>query len=271
MEKHIRDYGVICRERLELAALEEVSAIDKKIMENPHCGDLWMERGLALSKQRLFRHASDSYSCAIMKDPFKGIYYRHRGHRFISCFRFEDACADFVLASRLIPENWDVWYHLGLSYFLLGDYENAACSYKTCLDITDKNDDGAIIAVSNWLWITLMRLGEKEKAQAVIDNIGEDMDYGENISYYNLLLMYKGLINPDELLALAENDQDFVTMGFGLSNYYSLIGQCEKTNETIDAVFAKGEGTDNMYAFGYIAATVDRKNAEISAEGCACK
>ena len=47
--------------------------------------------------------AVESYSKAIAIDPFNGILYRHRGHRHISCREYEQAAADFVVASRLIP------------------------------------------------------------------------------------------------------------------------------------------------------------------------
>ena len=84
---------------------DAVLAVDKKLAADRENGDLWMERGLRLADQQLMREAVEAFSKAISIDPFKGIYYRHRAHRYLSCWRFQDACADFTLASRLIPEN----------------------------------------------------------------------------------------------------------------------------------------------------------------------
>lgn len=89
---------------------DAVAEIDEKLKADPKNADLWMQRGLALAGGFYMREAVEAYSRAIELDPFKGILYRHRGHRHISCWEFEEAAADFVMASRLIPDNWDVWY-----------------------------------------------------------------------------------------------------------------------------------------------------------------
>ena len=249
------------RDKLELS--EAVMEAEKKILENPDSGDLWMERGLALAAQKLFRDAADSYSHAISLDPFKGIYYRHRGHRFISCYCFEDACADFVVASRLIPLNWDVWYHLGLSHFLLGQYDKAERAYRRCYELSKEEEK--LTAVSNWYWITLQRLGKKDEAQYILNIITEKTDPGENVAYFNLLKMYKGILKPEALLDLAQNDTDFITMGFGIANYFDHIGNSEKCDEIINETLERGDKTESHYAFGYIAAMVERQIRSLKA------
>lgn len=83
---------------------DAVAEIDEKLNADPKNADLWMQRGLALAGGFYMREAVEAYSRAIELDPFKGILYRHRGHRHISCWEFEEAAADFVMASRLIPD-----------------------------------------------------------------------------------------------------------------------------------------------------------------------
>ena len=88
---------------------DAVAEIDEKLKADPKNADLWMQRGLALASGFYMREAVEAHPRALELDPFKGILYRHRGHRHISCWEFEEAAADFVIASRLIPEKWDVW------------------------------------------------------------------------------------------------------------------------------------------------------------------
>ena len=232
-----------------------VMEIAGKLKEEPENGELWMEHGLALSRQMLHREAVESLSRAIITDPFRGIYYRHRGHRFLSCHRFEDACADFTIASRLIPENWDVWYHLGLSWFLLGDYKQALIAYKHCAEMSHSDDK--LIAIADWLWITYKRLGMDGEAAQLLKQITPEMDPGENTAYFGRLLMYKGLRQPEELLSTLDNAVNIITAGFGLANFFFLRGDQEKAEELLRQVIQRGDENDLYYAFGYLAAMVD--------------
>lgn len=65
---------------------DAVAEIDEKLKADPKNADLWMQRGLALAGGFYMREAVEAYSRAIELDPFKGILYRHRGHRHISCW-----------------------------------------------------------------------------------------------------------------------------------------------------------------------------------------
>lgn len=248
-------------ERQTYEADDELKAINAKIEADPENSDLWMEKGLYLSQFELYREAEECYAHAISIDPFKGILYRHRAHRFLSQWRFEDARADFTIASRLIPENWDVWYHLGLSNFLLGDYEKAQAAYQTCLELSKTDDE--LIAICDWYYMTLLRLGRKDETAKLLECIHEGMEYGDNWDYYRRLLMYKGLVKPEEVLPedLSKLEPlDVITLGFGLSNYYWFNGEKEKSDEVIDLILKAGDEGECWFAFGYLAAKVDKKN-----------
>lgn len=251
-----KTYQVETIERTENPLSDAVLAVDKKIAEDPKNADLWMERGLRLAEQQLMREAVEAFSKAISLDPFQGIYYRHRAHRYLSCWRFQDACADFTLASRLIPDNWDVWYHLGLSHYLLGEYAAAAEAYDRCYRLSPS--DEKLIAVTDWYWMTLQRLGETEKADALLEKIHEGMTYGGNLSYYKRLLFYKGLLPEKDLMS--GDTLDIVTQGYGLSNYHRIHGNVDKADEIVEKVLAAGDES-MWYAFGYLAAMVDKANS----------
>jgi len=233
----------------------EVLEVEEKIKENPKSVELWMQKGLLLSKQMLFREAINAYSTALSLNPFHALTLRHRGHRFISIRMFHEAAADLELSSRLDPTNWDTWYHLGLAYYLLWDFERAEAAYKRCLEMT--HTDELMVAIVDWYWMTLMRLGKKEEADKLLNLVNEDTDPGENLSYKRRVLMYKGLIKPEELISFegAEfPDLEMATQGYGLSNYYYLAGELEKSNEILKEILAR----DTFWsAFGYLAALVD--------------
>ena len=177
----------------------DIQAASAAVAANPESGDAWMKKGHALAKVSMMREAEECYAMAISCDPFNWEYYRHRAHRFLSCWRFEDAAADFVIASRLNPNDWNVFYHLGLSYFLLRDYAKAAKAYARCYELTDAEPE--LIAVTDWYYMTLKRLGNDEEAAKILARITDHMNPGENTAYYARLLMYKGLKKPEELLS----------------------------------------------------------------------
>src|SRR5690606_6283980 len=94
--------------------------------------------------------------------------------------------------------HFNVWYHLGLVHFLQGQYDQALDAYTKCLAVS-KNDD-ALVATSDWRWMTLMRLGRKDEAAKVLTRITPQMEILENASYHRRLLMYKGEVRPEALL-----------------------------------------------------------------------
>ncbi len=256
----VKEYEVSSWERVKFEPNEKVKEAEKKLAADPENPDLWMEKGLALADDKLYREAEECYAHALALDPFNGILYRHRGHRMLSQFRFEDACADFVMASRMIPENWDVWYHLGLSYFLLRDYEKAAKAYERCLQLSKTQMD--LIAVCDWYYMTNLRLGKRDEAEAVLEHIHEDFDPGDNFAYFRRLLMYKGILKPEEVLPedlAKESGINIITMGFGISNYYYYNGEPDKAEEIIDLILKTGDEQNCYFAFGYLAAMVDKK------------
>lgn len=262
--KLIKEYEVSSWDRMSYIPDEELLAVEAELAEDPENTGLWVKKGLVFAKAFLYREAGECYARAIAIDPFEGILYRHRGHRFLSQWRFEDACADFTIASRLIPENWDVWYHLGLSYFLLGDYDKAAEAYQCCLDLSQSEDE--LIAICDWYYMTEVRRGNLEKAVSLLDHVEEDFDPGENTAYFRRLLMYKGVVKPEEVLPedlSALDALELITMGFGLSNYYYYQGQEEKSNEVIDLILKSGDENECYFAFGYLAAMADKKRRQV--------
>jgi tetratricopeptide (TPR) repeat protein len=235
---------------------------------------IWLGRRKAYLQH--YHEAIDIFTEGIGEFPASYKLYRHRGHRYISLREFDKAIADLANAAQLmqgapteiepdgIPNKlntplsstqFNVWYHLALAHYLKGDYEQAKDAWQACLEVSD-NDD-SICATTDWLYMTLRRLGQKEAAEALLTNITEDMVIIENDSYHLRLLMYKGLRAPETLLEVDEEAADYdlalATQGYGLANWYYYHDQADKAKEILKKVVAG----KHWASFGYIAAETD--------------
>lgn len=244
--------------RSDLEPFEEVKEWEAKISADPENPELWMKKGLALSKQMLFREAVAAYSTGLSYAPFHALLYRHRGHRLISIRRYSEARADFTISSRIDPSNWDTWYHLGLANYLLGDFSRADAAYTRCLELTDDGHEG-LVAIVDWKWLTLMRLGKTDEAKSVLERVTKDTEAGENTAYKNRVLVYKGEFPANELLdyqGYEFADLELATQGYGLAVYYYYNGEPEKTFDLFSLIL---EHDTYWSAFGYLAALEDKE------------
>lgn len=203
--------------------------------------------------------------------PNDARFYRHRGHRYITIREFDKAIADLEKASELIegtpdevePDgapnsanipvstlHFNVYYHLGLAYYLTFDYEKAANQFQKALNVSKNND--TVVSATDWLYISLMKSGQRSKANGLLANTDTSMEVIESQSYLTRLKLYKGELSPEELLD-ADNDLNILTQGYGLAQYYFIQGDSIKANEILNEVIE----TNYWAAFGYIAAEVD--------------
>lgn len=235
---------------------------------------IWLGRRTAYLGR--FNDAIRIYSEGIEKFPNDARMYRHRGHRYISVRRLDDAIADFEKAAALIKGQPDeiepdgqpnarniptstlqsnIWYHLGLAYYLKGDFDNALRAYREDLKVA-RNPDMQV-AVSHWLYMTLRRLNRAGEAAAALTPISRDMDVIENQSYHRLLLLYKGELSPDDLLKReGASDLDLVSMGYGVANWHLYNGRRAEA----EAVLRRVLGVRHQWpAFGFIAAEAEWK------------
>ena len=232
---------------------------------------LWLGRRVGYLGR--YRDAIDIFTEGIRKHPNDARMYRHRGHRYITIRRFGNAVADLQQAAHLMhgrpdevePDGqpnavnqplttlqWNVWYHLGLAHYLRGDFGRAQPAFRNALAVS-RNDDSRV-AASDWLYMTLRRLGRPEEAESVLQPITPQMQMVENGSYHRRLLMYKGLLSPDSLLAPEGQDPLTVaTLSYGLGNWHLYNGRSAEAEE----IFWRVTSAENWAPFGYIAAEAD--------------
>lgn len=228
---------------------EELKEAMKKVEADPENPENLIMYGRRLAYLWRYHEAIDVYTRGIKNNPDQAMLYRHRGHRYVSIRKFDLAVADLTKASELNDHDFDIWYHLGLAHYLKGEFEEALWAYQSCLKSTQ--DDDSKIAISNWLYITLRRLGKKEEAARVLEDIKEGMEVVENQSYYDLLFFYKGLKSEADLVAMAEaSDLDLATIGYGIGCWHLYSNNTEKAR----AYFEEIMKSRYWPAFGYIAA-----------------
>jgi tetratricopeptide (TPR) repeat protein len=255
------------REKLEKDLQEAQSVADPTTAE----ALIWIGRRQAYLWR--YQDAIATFTKGIERYPDNPRFYRHRGHRYLTTRQFAKAQADFEKAVSLIkgqpdeiePDGapnpagkprstlqFNIWYHLGLAYYLQGNYPKAYDAYVECMKVS--NNDDSITATSDWMWMTLMRMGRKADAAKVLERITPTMDILENQSYHRRLLMYKGVDKPEALLDTAKaDDTTIATQGYGVGNYYFVTGDTAKAKQVFEKVTSGG----GWNAFGYIAAEAD--------------
>ena len=233
---------------------------------------IWLGRRTAYLGR--FREAIAIYSRGLRAHPDEPRLLRHRGHRYITVRAFDLAAADLARAARLtrgrrdeiepdglpnarnLPTStlqFNIRYHLGLAHYLQGDFEAARRAYRECLAVSTNADMRC--ATSHWLFMTLRRLGRDREARSLLEPVRRDLDVIENHSYLRLLLMYKGELPVDSLLATSTGDQgiDDATVGYGVGNWHLIHGRADEAERLLARVVAGSQ----WQAFGHIAAEAE--------------
>jgi tetratricopeptide (TPR) repeat protein len=235
---------------------------------------IWLGRRLAYLNR--YDEAFEVYRKGLKRFPTSFRIYRHRGHRYISTRKFDAAIADLTKAVELmtgkpieiepdgIPNKlnvplsttqFNVWYHLGLAYYLSGDFQNALKAYESCMKVS--NNDDLRVATSDWYFMTLLRVGDKAAANDLIKGIPEALNIIENDSYFKRLKMYQGKLSPDALFNENPSDKNYdlnlATQGYGVGNWYLANGDTARAIQ----VFKKVVAGKSKSAFGFIAAETD--------------
>jgi hypothetical protein len=145
----------------------------------------------------------------------------------------------------------NIWYHLGLAYYLQGNYGKAQEAYHAGLAATT-NDDMRV-AFSHWLWMTLRRLEHDDEAAAVVASISPDLDIIENDAYHRLCLLYAGRLDEKALIGDGAGGPASAALAYGLANWALENGRTAEGREQLETIVAG----DGWAAFGHIAAEAD--------------
>ena len=262
-------------EAVETDRLARFQEAEGALETDPENADalIWMGRRTAYLGR--YRDAIDIYSFALTLHPDDARLYRHRGHRFVTVREPDNAIADFRRAVALtegrpdevepdgqpnalgIPTStlqFNIWYHLGLAYYLKGDFQAAADAYRSCAAVSVHPDSK--VATAYWRVMTLKRLGRTDEAAAVLAEITPDAEVIESGGYLDLLMLHKGERTPEDLIGPAGSDATLqsTTAGYGVGAWYLLQGDEAEARRVFARVLS---GRDQWAAFGYLAAEAE--------------
>lgn len=222
-----------------------------------------------------YKESIKIFTAGIAKFPKDARFYRHRGHRYITLRCFDDAISDFEKAAKSVKGKPDevepdglpnarniptstlqsnIWYHLGLAYYLKGDFKKAAKAYEECVKVS-KNPD-MLVATVHWLYMTLRRMGKEKEAAKVLGLVVGEQEIIENDDYYRLVKLYQGKLKAEDLEQGLGGKADTLgnaSLGYGVANWYVYTGKRDKAAE----IFRKIVAGDQWASFGFIAAEVD--------------
>lgn len=266
-------YRPIADSAAEARMRAQLDSADIRYEADPADADAAIWLGRRLGYLGHYREAIDVFTDGIREHPDDPRLYRHRGHRYISVRALDRAIEDLEHAARLIGGTEDrvepdgqpnaagiprstlhtnIWYHLGLARYVTGDFVRAAHAFRQGLDISP-NDDMRV-AMADWLWLSLTRLGRDDEAAALLDDVlTDDMEILENTAYYRRLQLYRGDLPADSLLPPGSDALALATYGYGLGTWHLLRGDTTAARALYDDLMATGYWP----AFGYLAAEAE--------------
>ncbi len=232
---------------------------------------IWYGRFMAY--QGKYEEAIALFTKGIVQFPNDARFYRHRGHRYISIRKFDEAILDFEKAVTLIdgkenevePDGMpnaqnipvstlhgNIYYHLGLAHYLKHDFPKALAAYEKCLATSNNADN--VVSATHWLYMILRRMNQTEAAEKVLAKIDTEMPVIENMAYHQANLLYKRTLKLEDLLQESGADgPSNDALYYGIGNWYFYNGQPTKAKAIFENILSR----KSWSSFGYIAAEKD--------------
>ena len=234
---------------------------------------IWFGRRLAYLGR--VREAINVYSRGIAIHPDNPWLYRHRGHRYITVREFDNAIRDFERAASLVAGKADevepdgqpnarnipigtlhsnIDYHLALTHYLKGDFNRALPIYDR--ELKSATNDDRRVSIAHWYYMALRRLGRDAEAAEVLQFVKASLDIIENDTYHKLLLLYRGELPADSILAVNSAGEMSVadaTAAYGIANWHLYNGRRDEAIKLFRRIVSGGQ----WGAFGFIAAEAE--------------
>lgn len=222
-----------------------------------------------------YQRAIETLSDGIRQHPNDARMYRHRGHRYITLRRFREAVVDLETAVRLMAGKPDqvepdgqpnvrnipigslqsnVWYHLALAYYLLGNWDDAIRAARAGIGVSSNPD--RLASQTHWLFMALRRAGLHDEAARSLAPIRDDFDIIENHSYYRLVRLYRTGIPVavlDSVMVAGAGTPSDASLAYGLANWFLYSGDTTRAVRAFERIVDGSQWA----SFGVIAAEAD--------------
>jgi tetratricopeptide (TPR) repeat protein len=235
---------------------------------------IWLGRRTAYLGR--YREAIEIFSQGSAQHPADARFLRHRGHRYLTVRELDRAIADLERATELIAGQPDavepdglpnaqgiplsslhsnIRYHLGLAWYLKGDFARAAAQFER--DVALAANDDTRVAASYWLYLSLRRQGKAAEAAKVLAPLRPDLELIENHGYLRLLMLFKGELSAEQARADGGSGLDAgvldATQGYGIAIWHLLEGRGAEARKILERILEM----PRWDAFGYLAAEAE--------------
>lgn len=227
----------------DLSIQENIDAIEKVIVND-------------LGDRSSYDIAINDYSKLLICEPFNSMLYRNRGHRYLSISEFDKAVADLIMSTRLFPDYWKNWNYIGMIYYFKGEYEKSILYYNRAMLETGV-DSPFYVAMVNWKYLALMKLGRNSEANDLINGFNAPKKTLDN--YRDLVYLYRGTLSVEEIEKKLKEDINEIyksTYCFGLGMYYYFNGHKEKSVNLFKDFI---NSSDVWFALGYMGVQAELK------------
>ena len=213
----------------------------------------------AQAGRRQYVEAIATDTAALAASPENAALYLERGHRELGLRQFPAAQQDLERAAKLDPQMLDVFYHLGLSHYFQGHFQQAGTALAKARALA-KTDD-SLIDCSAWLYNAYSRAGMKAEAAEVLSRITPMVKNSEPhlFFYLQLLHFYQGKITAGEILPPppvpgdTESALSFNTISYGIGNWDLTHSDKAKAMELFKGVV----GDEAWNSWGFVGSEVE--------------
>lgn len=230
---------------------------------------IWIGRRLGYLGR--YREAIAAFEDGAARFPEDPRFLRHLGHRFITVRQLDDAITTLTRAEAMTAHRPDeiepdglpntantptstlkgnIAYHLGLAYYLRGDFPTAARVFQGAAAMAANAD--AAVAARYWLYLALARSGNLQAAKAALAPIQPDWPVHEESAYFWLTLCFNGQGACDAAEEGAPAPQS-AAIAYGLAAQALIEGRRTEAHAGMRAILARSDWA----SFGYIAAEAD--------------
>jgi len=153
---------------------------------------------------------------------------------------------------------FNIYYHLGVAWYLKGDDAKAIDAFKLSQPYAINPD--LTVAASFWLYHSLLRLGKETAADSLLNTLSPYAEIFENEAFIKALLMYKLAMSEssDSMVSKADSLNNTIEL-YGVTNWMMMHDHQTEASSIRRRILVSGDWID----IGYIAAEADSSRLRV--------